>query len=90
MPRCADRGGVPGVPLKAVKLAWKPPRAGARAVVRAADLPGATGRYLNVAQDVPLKPAAADRALARRVWAQAAELTGLTGRLAPADGPGVT
>jgi hypothetical protein len=89
VPQCVDRGGVLGVLLKAVKLACKPPRAGARAVVRAADLPGVTGRYFNVARDVPLKPAAADRALAagcgRRPPSSPGSRAGSHQRTAPAS-----
>jgi len=72
-----DRGGLPGVLLKAVKLAWKPPRSGAEAIVRLADLPDAAGRYFNLQQEEALKPGARDRALAQQLWAQATELTGL-------------
>jgi NAD(P)-dependent dehydrogenase (short-subunit alcohol dehydrogenase family) len=73
-----DRSGPLGLLLKAVKLAWQQPRAGAEAVVRLAEADG-TGRYYNVVQPEPLQPPATDRFLADRVWTQAAELTGLVG-----------
>ncbi|MGP3925907.1 SDR family NAD(P)-dependent oxidoreductase [Streptomyces sp. 8N616] len=75
-----DRDGVPGRLLKAVKLLWKPPRAGAAPIVRLAHGEAAaelTGRYFHVHREKPLAPMARDAELAQRVWAQALELTGL-------------
>jgi NAD(P)-dependent dehydrogenase (short-subunit alcohol dehydrogenase family) len=71
-----DRGGPLGLLLKAAKLAWQQPREGAEAVVQTAEATG-TGRYYNILRPEPLQPPATDRFLAERVWAQAAELTGL-------------
>jgi NAD(P)-dependent dehydrogenase (short-subunit alcohol dehydrogenase family) len=74
-----DRRGPLGWLLKAVKLTWKSPGTGARPVVRLAlsdEVAGLTGRYFHLEEEQPLAPVAADRALAERLWDQAAELTG--------------
>ncbi|OUC95860.1 SDR family NAD(P)-dependent oxidoreductase [Streptosporangium minutum] len=75
-----DRGGPLGYLLKAAKLLWKSPDAGARPVVRLAlaeETAGQTGRYFHIDAEQPLAPVAADAALAERLWTQALELTGL-------------
>lgn len=73
-----DRGGPVGLLLKAAKLLWKAPAQGAAPVVRLAlDTSGGTGRYFEIDRELPLAPVAADAVLARRLWAQAAELTGV-------------
>jgi NAD(P)-dependent dehydrogenase (short-subunit alcohol dehydrogenase family) len=74
-----DRAGLLGLLLKAVKLFWKSPEAGARPVVRLAreaDVAGVTGRYFDTERELRLAPVARDVALAQRLWAQAMELTG--------------
>ncbi|MFF3438308.1 SDR family NAD(P)-dependent oxidoreductase [Streptosporangium sp. NPDC002721] len=72
-----DRGGPVGLLLKAAKLLWKPPAEGAAPVVRLALDRTGTGRYFDVDRETPLAPVAADPATAGRLWAQAAELTGV-------------
>jgi NAD(P)-dependent dehydrogenase (short-subunit alcohol dehydrogenase family) len=75
-----DRRGPLGYLLKAVKLAWKSPAVGARPVVRlavAGEEAGRTGRYFHLAAEQQLAPVAADATLARRLWTQALELTGI-------------
>jgi len=75
-----DRGGMAGTLLRAAKRLGKAPADGAAPVVRLAlDRPG-TGRYFDVDRERPLAPAAADPARARRLWAQAVELTGVASR----------
>ena len=73
-----DRGGASGILLRAVKRAWKAPVEGARPVVRLAiDAPAGSGRWFDGMREVPLPEVARDRALADRVWQQAAELCGV-------------
>ncbi|MEU4408805.1 SDR family NAD(P)-dependent oxidoreductase [Streptosporangium sp. NPDC023963] len=72
-----DRGGPVGLLLKAAKLLWKAPADGAAPVVRLALDRTGTGRYFDVDRETPLAPAAADPVRAERLWAQAAELTGV-------------
>ncbi|MEU4540010.1 SDR family NAD(P)-dependent oxidoreductase [Streptosporangium sp. NPDC023825] len=72
-----DRGGPVGLLLKAAKLLWKAPADGAAPVVRLALDRTGTGRYFDVDRETPLAAAAADPVLAERLWAQAAELTGV-------------
>nr|BFE78639.1 SDR family oxidoreductase [Planobispora longispora] len=75
-----DRGGPVGYLLKAVKLLWKSPEAGAGPVVRLAlaeELAGRTGLYFNLEQEEAPAPVAADAELAGRLWEQALELAGL-------------
>ncbi|GAA3012362.1 SDR family NAD(P)-dependent oxidoreductase [Streptosporangium longisporum] len=72
-----DRGGPVGVLLKVAKLLWKAPAEGATAVLGVAMDRAGTGRYFDVDRELPLEPVAADAVLARRLWAQAAELTGV-------------
>ena len=75
-----DRSGLLGLLLRLVKRAWSDPEDGARPVVRLAVDPavaGITGRYFDVDREVPLADAARDADLARRLWTQAATLTGV-------------
>lgn len=73
-----DRGGPAGILLRAVKRAWKAPAEGARPVVRLAiDAPPGSGRWFDVDREAPMPEVAADRALAERVWQQAADLCGV-------------
>jgi NAD(P)-dependent dehydrogenase (short-subunit alcohol dehydrogenase family) len=69
--RLGDPGGPLGLVLRAVKLAWATPAAGAVPVVRLAGEQG-SGRYFNLDAEQPLPR---DQALADRLWAQALELT---------------
>lgn len=66
-----DPGGPLGLLLKAVKLTWAKPAAGAVPVVWLAGESG-TGRYFEVGEQRPLPH---DPALADALWAQALELT---------------
>ncbi|GAA1020048.1 short-chain dehydrogenase [Acrocarpospora pleiomorpha] len=68
-----DRGGPAGLLLKAAKRFWLPPEKGAEPVVRLALENTGTGRFFNVNKEIPIE---LDEDLARRVWTQAAELTG--------------
>lgn len=72
-----DRGGPVGLLLRAAKLLWKAPAEGAAPVVRLALDRTGTGRYFDVDRETPLAPVAAGPATAGRLWAQAAELTGV-------------
>jgi NAD(P)-dependent dehydrogenase (short-subunit alcohol dehydrogenase family) len=77
-----DRRGPLGAMLKVMKLLWKRPETGARPVVRLAlapELAGVTGRYFHLEREQDPAPAARDAVLARRLWAQAEQLTGLDG-----------
>ncbi|WP_238016892.1 SDR family NAD(P)-dependent oxidoreductase [Dactylosporangium sp. AC04546] len=69
-----DRGGPVGLLLKAVKLTWATPEAGARNVVRLLDDTGGTGRYFVEEREVPIDPAGLDAGLARRLWDDAARV----------------
>lgn len=69
--RLGDPGGPLGLVLRAVKLTWATPAAGAAPVVRLAGERG-TGRYFDVDTEQPLPR---DPALADRLWVQALELT---------------
>lgn len=72
-----DRPGLLGLALRVVKTLWKKPAEGARPVVRLAldpDLASVTGRYFHLEQETPLAEVACDRALADRLWTQAARL----------------
>ncbi|WP_291413976.1 hypothetical protein [Actinophytocola sp.] len=70
-----DPGGVLGLVLRAVKLTWAKPSAGADPVVRLArDTTGVTGRYFDVREE---RPVPADPPLADALWRQALELTGV-------------
>jgi NAD(P)-dependent dehydrogenase (short-subunit alcohol dehydrogenase family) len=70
------RRGPSGLLLKAIKVFVKRPVAGARPVVKLAlARPERDGRYFHVEKEQPLAPVAADTAMARRLWEQAARLT---------------
>jgi NAD(P)-dependent dehydrogenase (short-subunit alcohol dehydrogenase family) len=69
--RLGDPGGPLGLVLRAVKLAWATPAAGAVPVVRLAGERG-SGRYFDVDAEQPLPR---DPVLAGRLWTQALELT---------------
>lgn len=74
-----DPGGPLGLVVKAAKLFWQRPEVGAGPVVRLATDPAlaaTTGAYYHLDREQPLESDAADEALADRVWAQAARLTG--------------
>lgn len=71
--RLGDPGGPVGLVLRAVKLAWRPPAAGAAPVVRLAGLDGVSGRYFDVDDE---RPGPSDDAMADRLWKQALTLTG--------------
>jgi NAD(P)-dependent dehydrogenase (short-subunit alcohol dehydrogenase family) len=74
--RLGDPGGALGLVLRAVKLTWAKPAAGAVPVVRLAEDARGTGRYFDVGTE---RAVAHDPALAERLWAQARELTGSAG-----------
>ncbi|GAA3150588.1 SDR family oxidoreductase [Planomonospora alba] len=85
-----DRRGPVGLLIKAAKLLWKSPATGARPVARLAlseEVAGVTGRYFHLEREQPLAPVATDAALARRLWDQAMELTGLAPSPPPAAPP---
>jgi NAD(P)-dependent dehydrogenase (short-subunit alcohol dehydrogenase family) len=69
--RLGDPGGPLGLVLRAVKLTWATPAAGAVPVVRLAGTLG-TGRYFHLDAEQPLPR---DPALADLLWTQALELT---------------
>ncbi|HEV7652282.1 MAG TPA: SDR family NAD(P)-dependent oxidoreductase [Actinophytocola sp.] len=69
--RLGDPGGPLGLVLRAVKLTWATPAAGAAPVVRLAEERG-TGRYFHLDAEQPLPR---DPSLAGELWAQALELT---------------
>jgi NAD(P)-dependent dehydrogenase (short-subunit alcohol dehydrogenase family) len=74
------RDGILGSVVKAVKLLWKSPRAGAAPIVRLAledTTAELTGRYFSIHRGKPLAPLARDSALAEHVWAQALTCTRL-------------
>jgi len=71
-----DRSGPLGLLLGLVKRRWATPEEGARPVVHLVTEPTGTGGYYHLTEETPLVGPATDRALAERVWAQAAELTG--------------
>ncbi len=72
--RLGDPGGPLGLLLRAVKLTWGDPGAGAVPVVRLAETGHGTGRYFHLTDQQPL-PWAPE--VAGRLWAQALELTGV-------------
>ncbi|MFC0104949.1 SDR family NAD(P)-dependent oxidoreductase [Kibdelosporangium aridum] len=72
-----DTTGLTGLIMKFVKRSWPLPAVGAEPVVKLALAEG-TGRYFDRFTETPLAPVATDRALARRVWAQAIELAGVS------------
>lgn len=72
-----ESGGLLGLVLKFVKRSWPPPEAGAEPVVRLAFAEG-SGRYFDRHDEVALQPVATDHVLAKRVWEQAIELTGVS------------
>ncbi|GAA3385883.1 SDR family NAD(P)-dependent oxidoreductase [Cryptosporangium minutisporangium] len=70
------RSGPLGLVLRLAKRRWASPEEGARPIVRLVTEPVGTGGYYVLDELTPLAGPAADRALAERVWAQAAALTG--------------
>ncbi|MCK9899523.1 retinol dehydrogenase [Parafrankia colletiae] len=90
-----DRRGPLGLALKAVKRFWTPVEQGAPPVIRLAlapELDGVTGRYFEIEKAAPLHGPVDDPDLARLLWTQAANLTGVGSRppthpltLPPAD-----
>ncbi len=74
--RLGDPGGPLGLLLRAVKLTWAAPAAGAAPVVRLAEVEGVTGTYFDVDAE---RPVAHDAELAEALWHQAVELTGSAG-----------
>jgi NAD(P)-dependent dehydrogenase (short-subunit alcohol dehydrogenase family) len=71
-----DPGGPFGLVLKAVKLTWAKPSAGAVPVVGLAGRADGTGRYFHLDTEQPVPH---DPELAERLWAQALELTSVAG-----------
>ncbi|GAA0283951.1 SDR family NAD(P)-dependent oxidoreductase [Cryptosporangium japonicum] len=72
-----DRSGPIGVLLRLAKRRWATPAEGAGPIVRLVTEPTGTGAYHHLDEPTPLTAPATDRALAERLWSQAAELTGV-------------